>query len=190
MKIRFSVLPMEERLILYQNKKVNGKSLLEARKLEYRKMNCSFLFSLDDGQYFFISYYFCDNFMENRKDRVIVRPNNHIFNKILRHADDSSFSGYLIINISGGDCIPVMHLLDAILIVLKDLKIGMRYTFEAFNIKIIKNENLKKIVLDTDIETDNQILLVKAGKSDIFILESVGEIEPDCLCDIVESCFA
>lgn len=180
---------MERKSILYDNKKLSGKDLLEARKLEYTKLNDSFLFKLEDGQFFFISYYFDDNIDLDRIDRIILQPNNQILNKVLRFTEKLSFPNYLFINISGDQNISVMHLLDALLIILKSLNIGLKYNFEAYDFKIIEDSEVSKVVLDTDLQSNKQITLVKAGTSHIFSLETVGEIDPDSLCDIVENCF-
>lgn len=180
---------MEKRLILYEKRQADGRGLLESRKLSFRKLNNSILFTLNDSQYFFVSYHFCEKIKQERRDKVIIRPNNHILNQIVRYADNDSITGYLVIDISGGDAISTMHLVDAVIIVLKEVDIGLKYFFEAFCFKIVDDEKHKEFVLDSDLDTQKEVILVKAGKTDIFLLDCIGEIETNMLNTIVESCF-
>lgn len=183
---------MEQDLILHKEIKPCGKSLLESRKMKYQKLNNSFHFFLDDKTHFFITFYFDkepspEDIEKNKKNKIILNPPNNILKKILKCADSENIEGFLILNISNE--VLLMHLLDAILIILKDLKIDLLYEFEAFNFKIFEDEENRKFVLDTDLPSDKEVLIVKAGDSDIFLLESIGEIEKEFLIEIVEACF-
>ncbi|KRH94376.1 hypothetical protein M153_2800006986 [Pseudoloma neurophilia] len=180
---------MESQLILNEGRQADGRDLLEARKMTFRKMNNAFLFNLDDNQYFFISFHYCSRTNQDRRDKIVIRPNIHILNQIVRTADNDSLKEYLVIDISGHEEISMMHLVDAVIIVLKDLEIHLKYAFEAFSFKIIQDSKNTKFVLDSDIESQKEAILVKAGRSDLFLMEAFGEIEAELLKEIVQSCF-
>lgn len=180
---------MEEDLILNYNHKLDKKSLLEARELTFKKLNKSFLFKLSDGYCFFISYNILKNAPQKQHEKIIIKPQNNQISKILKMVDQDILNEYVVLLISGYEQLPLMHLINALVIVFRNLKISLFNNFKAYGFKIIEDEKNKKFVLDTDLTSSKEVLVVKSGKTDIFLVESIGEIEKNLLCEIVESCF-
>lgn len=176
---------MEKELVLKYNIKLDNKTLSQPRRLSYKRIWNSFLFRLDDGFTFFISLTTYSAAESQTKDKIIVRPRNVLINKILSLVDQDSMQEQLILACSPD--IPLMHLINAIFLILRDLRIEFLSYFEGFSFKVAENENNHKVVVDCDSLTEKEVVCVKSGGQEIFMLESQGEITTNDFHEIIKS---
>lgn len=175
---------MERELILKYNMKLNGESPLKSRELNFKRINNSFLFTLDDGSAFFISLGMKTDLRNTTKDKIVVRPRNMVINKLLSLIDQESMQYQLIISSSPG--VPVMHLINAIFMVLRELKVELFCSFQGFMFNVIEDEKESRIAMDCDAVSDKEMLVVKSGEEEVFLLESKGEIKIGDFLDIIK----
>lgn len=174
---------MEKKLVLKHGVELNGKPIDRARQLEHKKIRNLFVFTLDDGFTFFIlldSQIYKKNKM---RDKMIIQPRYATVNRILSLVDSESLQERISIHTSFD--VPIMHLVNALFVVFREIKIDIFCSFKCLVFSIIEDEHDSRIVLDCGIKSDKEVLVIKMSEKEVFLIESKGEIRVSDLVNII-----